>query len=110
MKTIFVTFEFEGEHSYPDAPDQVKYLRSTHRHLFHVRAEVEVFHNDRELEFHMFKRELKQLYTEYERCNHKSCEMMCDDLGDYIMKHYPDRAYNITVSEDGENGSVLYSV
>jgi len=37
---IFVTFSFEGEHCYPDAPDEVSYLRNVHRHLFNVRVEM----------------------------------------------------------------------
>ena len=34
--------------------------------------------------------------------------MMADDLAKYITDHYPGRFLKIEVSEDGENGAVMY--
>lgn len=109
-RTIWVSFQKEGIHSYPDAPSDVAFLRQPHRHMFHFRVEIEVFHDDREIEFIMFKRELEELYGRKTlELNYKSCEMLACDLEQYILTNYPGRCYNINVSEDNENGAVLYS-
>lgn len=107
-RTIFVQFQKEGIHRYPDAPEGVKFLRHDHRHMFYFRAEIGVVHNDRDIEFILLKRELESLYdNDVLILNHKSCEMMAEDLYKYIQTHYPDRDVTITVSEDGENGATL---
>ena len=54
--TIFVKFTREGIHCFPGAQNDVAFLRNPHRHLFHFRIDVEVFHDDREIEFIQFKR------------------------------------------------------
>ena len=108
-KYIFVTFQKEGIHRYPDAPEGVEFLRHPHRHMFHFRVEIEVFHDDRDIEFILFKRELEALYSEGTlQLDYKSCEMMADDLAEYIDENYPGRDVKIEVSEDGENGAVCY--
>lgn len=107
-RTIFVTFQKEGIHRYPDAPEGVEFLRSPHRHIFHFRVTVEVFHNDRDIEFILFKRELEGLYSDKTlQMDYKSCEMLAEDLIDYIGKAYPGRKVWVEVSEDGENGATL---
>jgi hypothetical protein len=108
-KFIFVTFQKEGIHRYPDAPEGVEFLRNPHRHMFHFRVDIEVFHDDRDIEFILFKRELEALYSEGTlELDYKSCEMLSDDLADYIQQNYPDRELKIEVSEDGENGAVCF--
>ena len=104
---IWVTFRKEGIHKYPGAVDLpgVEFLANEHRHIFHFRIELQVWHDDREVEFILFKRELEALYSEGTlQLDNKSCEMMADDLADYIKKKYPGRNIVIEVSEDGENG------
>jgi hypothetical protein len=108
-KRIWVTFQKEGIHKYPDAPEGVEFLRHPHRHMFHFRVELEVFHDDRDVEFILFKRELEALYNENTlQLDYKSCEMMSDDLANYIKDKYPGRDIVIEVSEDLENGSLAY--
>lgn len=108
-KYIWVTYQKEGIHCYPDAPAGVEFLKHPHRHTFHFKVEIEVFHDDRDIEFILFKRELENLYQEGTlQLNHRSCEMMADDLADYILVNYPNRKLTITVSEDGENGATCY--
>ena len=108
-KRIWVTYQKEGIHCYPDAPQGVEFLKHPHRHMFHFKVEIEVFHDDRDIEFILFKRELEGLYTDGTlQLNHRSCEMMADDLADYINVNYPGRRFTITVSEDGENGATSY--
>jgi len=107
-RTIFVQFTKEGIHCYPDAPGGVEFLRNPHRHIFHFKATVSVQHNDRDIEFILFKRELEGLYNYgVMEIDHKSCEMLAEELINYIVKGYPGRQVAVEVSEDGENGAIL---
>jgi hypothetical protein len=120
-RKIWVTFTKEGIHCYPDAAvnpllktgDQydVSFLASPHRHIFHFRVSIDVFHTDRDIEFIQFKRWLEALYVGGTlELNYKSCEMIADDLYLQIATKYPNRDVWIEVSEDGENGcSVEYN-
>lgn len=118
-RMIFVTFQKEGIHMYPAAAtdpalktgDQydVSFLGTPHRHIFHFNVAIEVFHNDRDIEFIQFKRWLENLYAGGTlELNYKSCEMISDDLYEQIATRYPNRNIEITVSEDGENGATIY--
>ncbi len=115
-KMIWVTFRKEGIHKYPAALTDpklatgdeydVSFLGYPHRHMFHFRVAIEVFHDDRDIEFIQFKRWMEKLYAEKTlQLDFKSCEMMSDDLYVEIAKRYPGRTVEIEVSEDGENGS-----
>lgn len=115
---IWVTFRKEGIHLYPAAKndpklatndwDDVGFLGYAHRHIFHFRVAIEVFHDDRDIEFIQFKRWLEKLYSENTlTLNHKSCEMIATDLHAQINAKYPARKVVIDVSEDGENGATL---
>ena len=117
-KMIWVTFRKEGMHRYPAAATDpnlatgdeydVSFLANEHRHIFHFRVWIGVTHNDRDIEFIQFKRWLENLYKDaILSLDHKSCEMMSDDLYDIISKQYPGREIWIEVSEDGENGSFI---
>jgi hypothetical protein len=87
----------------------VSFLGTPHRHIFHFNVAIEVFHNDRDIEFIQFKRWLENLYKgKTLELNYKSCEMISDDLYEVIATRYPDRNIEITVSEDGENGATIY--
>jgi hypothetical protein len=118
VRQIFVTFQKEGIHCYPAAAtdpmlatgDQydVSFLGTPHRHIFHFRVDIDVFHNDRDIEFIQFKRWLENLYKDsILALDYKSCEMIADDLYIQIAARYPDRAVKIEVSEDGENGCTI---
>ena len=113
---IWVTFRKEGVHLYPaalDDPklatggwDDVSFLGVPHRHIFHFKVEIEVFHDDRDIEFIQFKRWMEKLYAEKTlELDYKSCEMMSDDLYQQITDKYPGREVHIEISEDGENGA-----
>ena len=115
QKKVWVTFQKEGIHCFPAAATDpklntddeynVSFLASPHRHIFHFRVCIDVFHDDRELEFIQFKRWLESLYgSNILELNYKSCEMIADDLYTQIAAKYPDRDVWIEVSEDGENG------
>jgi len=105
---IWVKAQKEMIHNYPDAPDEVGFLRALHRHIFHFKVYIEIFHNDREIEFIMFKHEVEE-WLEYvkQKLLKKSCEMMADYLYEKIKNKYPRRHIRIEVSEDGENGVLM---
>ena len=118
IRTIFVRFQKEGIHKYPAAATDpalatgdeydVSFLATLHRHIFHFEVTIEVFHNDRDLEFIQVKRWLENLYAgKILELNHKSCEMISDDLYEVIATRYPDRNIIINVSEDNENGAAI---
>lgn len=107
-KSIWVTFARKGIHAYPDAPEEVAYLRAPHRHVFKFKVTIEVRHNDREIEFHIFQRELEGLYDKGPlQLDDKSCEDLCDELLEEVSARYPGRRIIIEVSEDGECGADL---
>jgi hypothetical protein len=118
---IWVTFQREGIHCYPAAAtdpqlatgDQydVSFLANPHRHIFHFSISIDVFHNDRDIEFIQFKRWLEGLYSGNQsvlQLDYKSCEMIADDLYLQIANKYPGRNVIISVSEDDENGAEIY--
>jgi len=115
---IWVTFRREGTHKFPAALTDpkfktgdeydVSFLGYPHRHMFHFKIAIEVFHDDREIEFIQFKRWLENLYGKgVLELDYKSCEMMATDLYQQISEKYPKREVTIEVSEDGENGAVI---
>ena len=120
MRSIWVTFSKEGIHKYPAALedpnlatgewDDVSFLGYPHRHIFHFKVWLEVFHDDRDVEFIQFKRWLERLYAEVDssssvlQLDYKSCEMIADELAEHIQAMYPNRWLKISVAEDNENG------
>ncbi|QRE00068.1 hypothetical protein [Burkholderia phage BCSR5] len=114
-KFIYVTFQRKGYHFYPNAPEDVAYLRDRHRHLFKFRIQIEVHHDNREIEFHQFLNMVEGWYEDGTlELNHKSCEMIADDLAKRLDQHYQgDRVKRdliIEVSEDGECGAVCHYI
>lgn len=118
-RMIWVTFQREGIHKYPGADTDpklatgdeydVSFLGYPHRHIFHFKVAIQVFHNDRDIEFIQFKRWLDNSFRDgVMQLDHKSCEMISDELYMYIANRYPDRDIEITVSEDSENGATIY--
>ena len=109
--SVFITTQKEFIHQYKDAPEEVSYLRYPHRHIAHIKVEVEVFHDDREIEFIMLKHQIDKLLSTMEATNklsNNSCEMIANTILDYIHENYgTNRDIEIVVSEDGENGCVL---
>ena len=115
MRSIWVTFTKEGIHKYPGADtdpklatgdwDDVSFLGYPHRHIFHFKVWIEVFHDDRDIEFIQFKRWLERLYSnDVVQLDYKSCEMIADELAVTIQEKYPNRYIKISVAEDNENG------
>ena len=106
-RTIHVTFQRAGLHCYPGAAPEVKYLSAPHRHLFKFQVNVDVEHNDRDIEFHTLLNELEGQYdTGLLQLNNKSCEMIAEELALYIVNKY-NRTTSVSVWEDGECGATV---
>lgn len=118
-RMIWVTFQREGIHRFPGADknaalatnDQydVSFLANLHRHIFHIKVAIEVVHSNRDIEFIQFKRWIEESFKEGTmQLDHRSCEMVADELYLFISARYPNRDVEITVAEDGENGATIY--
>ena len=117
-RKIWVTFRREGIHRYPAAATDpnlctageydVSFLANAHRHIFHFKVWIDVWHSNRDLEFIQFKRWLESLYSkDILQLDFMSCEMIADELYLHIAQRYPKRAVWIEVAEDGENGCLI---
>lgn len=109
QNSIRVRTRFEDFHKWEDAPDEVAFLRSLHRHEFHVTAKIGVSHQDRQIEFIMYKRWLDQFILDQVKPMPptKSCEMMATRIIEGTLTEYGDRFIAVEVSEDGENGGMV---
>jgi hypothetical protein len=118
LSMIWVKFQKEGIHCYPAAATDpnlatgdeydVSFLASPHRHIFHFQVNIQVFDDDRDIEFIQFKRWLEKCYSNGTlELNHKSCEMIARELNTTITARYPGRRTLISVSEDDENGASI---
>lgn len=109
---IWVTFAKKGLHRFPAADDDpkladVSYLGFPHRHLFKFKISIEVWHDDREIEFHQFLNWIESLYdNQILQLDYMSCEMMADALAVKIQEKFPGRKIIIDISEDGECGAL----
>ena len=104
---IKVKWQFEGFHTYINAPEEVSFLKYKHRHLFKCSAQIQVFHDERELEFIIVQRKLKSVFNDGNMSN-KSCETIAKEIIKYLIDQYGDnRKVVVEVSEDGENSSIV---
>lgn len=112
--TVWVTHSFVGFHRWAGATGTRGYLAHRHRHLFMVRAEVAVHHDDRDVEFH----DLLDTVTACcaglgdtgpsgRELGSMSCEMVAHAVFDAIEKTWPGRATRVEISEDGEVGATV---
>tara|TARA_R110001592_G_scaffold123185_1_gene330779 strand:+ start:1132 stop:1542 length:411 start_codon:yes stop_codon:yes gene_type:complete len=114
MKTnVIAKLEIEGMHNWPDAGvhfPEVKFLADPHRHKWFITAKKQVNHDDRDVEFIMFKRDIidflsDEYYNSISRTHEfgsKSCEMLAKE----IMEEF--KCVYVSVFEDNENGAEVY--
>lgn len=101
-RKIIVTTTFVGFHCWPDAPDEVSYLRQLHRHVFTAKVEFAVKHNGRQREFHIEKNRLEAALLGMPKNNdvtNWSCEAWAESLLLILA------ADAVEVWEDMENGA-----
>lgn len=109
-KLIIVRGQFEFCHRYASAPAEVSYLRELHRHMFNYEVELEVYHDDRELEFIMVKHEIDDYLSRRESnwTDETSCEQMAECIGLCLQAKYGfERSLSVSVFEDNENGAKI---
>ena len=117
-RQIWVTFQREGIHLYHaaiDDPalatgkwDDVSFLGYAHRHIFHFRVSIDVQNNDTDIEFLQFKRWLESLYSVGPLAlNHRSWELIAEELAASINQKYPGRNITVSVAEDTEDGATM---
>lgn len=113
----------EGFHNFPKAREifpEVGFLSDRHRHIFHFELEKKVNHDDRDVEFIMFKREvMSYLIDRYGlqdltsnlppfsyplEFDSMSCEMIARELFDMFELD------QCIVSEDGENAAKIFKI
>jgi hypothetical protein len=117
---ITVPFQIEGMHHYPGADtnpelatggwDDVSHLGHEHFHYFFFKVTIQVFDDNRELEFIQFSRLCKRLYAQgVLQMNNKSCEMLAEDLINVLIHtyNYKNREITVEVYEDNINGSIV---
>ncbi len=107
---IYVKTQFAGFHRWAEAPSDVEFLRTWHRHNFHVKVTLGVSHNDRQVEFFMFKKELDAYITETFSDAH--FEYSCESIAYMILLTFTRVRYHVVsveVNEDGDNGAIVFS-
>lgn len=103
QKQIVVKLQVEGLHQWKDCPiEDVSFLRDRHRHIFHIEVRKKVYHNDRDIEIIMLKREITAyLGKQPIEFGNQSCESIAEDLFHKFQCTY------VSVLEDNENGAIL---
>lgn len=116
MKTfVGIRFEVEGFHNYPDASknhgDLVKFLEQSHRHIFKFNCKKRVNHDNRDEEFILLRRKVKQYINRKFPVFESGCEcydfdsMSCEMIAKQLLKEFD--FDSVEVSEDGENYAVV---
>jgi hypothetical protein len=111
MPHIRVTVPLDGLHIFPGAHtdpslQSVSYLAHLHHHMFKITVEMQVFHDEREVELHQFRRWIASLYPDQPmNLGSRSCETIARELHGTIHARYPGRAISIHVDEDAFHGT-----
>lgn len=117
---IIINFRIEGFHNFPKAVEifpEVSFLSERHRHIFHIQCKKKVNHDDRDVEFILFKREVHSYMIDKFGANfhddsppfHYHCEfggMSCEMIARDLLEKF-DLEY-CSVFEDGENGAEIH--
>jgi len=114
MIQIQVKNVFDGIHCYAKAPEEVSFLRYPHRHQFVVRTTIQVYDDDRELEFLLVKKEIQNYvltglgHDGIIDLQEKSCEWLAKYICSFIHQRYGyERVVSVSVFEDDENGAIV---
>ena len=119
---IIIRFQMEGFHNFPKAAElfpEVSFLAERHRHVFHFECEKKVYHDDRDVEFIMFQREvhswLIDKYGSTKRSDYNPFSyplefgaMSCEAIARKLLEFFD--LESCTVSEDGENAAKIFVI
>lgn len=100
-----------------DAPEEVIHLRYPHRHLFYVTVEVEVGHDNRDVEFFILQDHLRSVMTRLPIFKNMpagptvewSCERVAETIAGVLESDFGYHARMVEVSEDGESSGIWYA-
>ena len=109
---IIIRFQLDGMHNFPKAAllfPEAAFLADRHRHMFHFELHKQVNHDDRDVEFICFKRDVMNYLVDQYSDNYRrtlefgamSCEMIARELLEYFD------CERVSVFEDGENGAEI---
>lgn len=109
MKLVWVTLEFDGIHRWPKATEEVRWLSFPHRHLFRVKACVQVVRDDREVEFFILRDKIRKFIDSAFVKDSVGCYLLddhsCESIAGLLSANF--NLYEVEVSEDGQNGAVV---
>lgn len=102
---IGIKLSIEGFHNFPEASEmfgeEVKFLEVRHRHNFTIIAKKQVEHSNRDKEFILLQREVRDYiernYGRPAEFGSMSCEMICQDITEAYDFDY------VSCGEDNEN-------
>ena len=117
---IIIRFQLEGFHNFPRAKEifpAVGFLSDRHRHIFHFELEKKVNHNDRDVEFILFKREVMSWLVDIFGTSYSDdnppfayyCDfgaMSCESIASELLTKFD--LESCSVFEDGENGARVF--
>lgn len=102
---VSASIQVNALHYWEDAPDHRRYLRSPHMHTFHILAEVDTTHYDREIEFHDLRDQLesvaRSMLTNDDQGVPTFGGRSCEIIAQTIITRMPLELSSVSVSEDG---------
>lgn len=114
-KLVYVQVKVPGFHHWPDASKEVEFLSEPHRHMFSFMLAMKVT-TARQYEFFLLQQELhnylNELYDEHESgLGYDFGASSCEELATATLEMFQTMGmvYSVEVSEDDENGSVVYA-
>lgn len=107
MKRFVLTHNsIEGFHYYPNAPKFCHYLSQKHRHIFVIRCEFEISHNDREIEINFQQQEIEKFLKERFGSPCEFNGMSCEHIAELLLNNF-EKMYKCSVLEDNYGGASL---
>lgn len=113
MIKLYATAQVPGIHHWPNASEYTPhyYLQYPHRHIFHIKVTIQVFADNREIDFLTLKTmiysTLQRTFSYHSKTKEYDFETKsCEQLALYLLKEIPN-SLEVEVSEDGENGSIV---
>jgi hypothetical protein len=112
MKTvtsIIVTLNVEGIHRFENVEEyyeNVDFLKYPHRHIFTIKAEKLVHHDNRDVEFILFKRLIHEFLLNWIPVKDNVLDfgnMSCEQIARLVLEEFD--CISVEVWEDNENGA-----
>ena len=107
MKKRVITYNaIEGFHHYPNPPVFCEYLSARHRHIFVIRCQFEVSHNEREIEINKKQHEIQSFLCEKFGNPCEFGSMSCETIAELLLNNYKNMQF-VQVLEDSYGGAAL---